>query len=80
MRYLEGQPDLFGRPLTGASIVPIADLIASAAMLASGEGDEGRPVVIVCGIDVTASPCPASDLVRRESQDLFGQPDHAYGN
>jgi len=80
VRSLEGQPALFGRPLTGASIVPTADLIASAAMLASGEGNEGRPVVIVRGIDVTASPRPASDLIRRESEDLFGQPDHAYGD
>jgi coenzyme F420-0:L-glutamate ligase/coenzyme F420-1:gamma-L-glutamate ligase len=79
VRHLEGEPDLFGRPLTGASVVPLADLISSAATLASGEADEGRPVVIIRGIDVTSNPGPASDLVPPESEDLFCQPDRAYG-
>lgn len=78
VRRLEGQPDLFGRPLTGASIVPSADLLASAAILLAGEADEGRPVVVVRGLDLRSDPSAAAELVRPAGSDLFASPDRDY--
>ena len=78
VNHLEGQPDLFGRPLTGASVVPVADLLASAAMLVSGEADEAIPVVIVRGLPPTKEDVPASALVRPADADLFAIPDRDY--
>ena len=43
-----GAIDLFGRELK-ATMIPIADQLAGAAALVSGETDEGLPVVIVRG-------------------------------
>jgi coenzyme F420-0:L-glutamate ligase/coenzyme F420-1:gamma-L-glutamate ligase len=76
---LEGQPDLFGRPLTTASRLPLADLVASAATLVTGESAEGRPVVVVRGLQWTLPPGRASDLVRPIEQDLFAAADEDYG-
>jgi coenzyme F420-0:L-glutamate ligase/coenzyme F420-1:gamma-L-glutamate ligase len=78
VRHLEGQPDLFGRPLTGASVVPLADLVASAAILLAGEADEGRPVVVVRGLDLSADPRFAADLIRPAATDLFAIADRDY--
>ncbi|MGH9046424.1 MAG: coenzyme F420-0:L-glutamate ligase [Acidimicrobiales bacterium] len=78
VRYLEGQPDLFGRPLTGASVVPLADLVASAAILLGGEANEGRPVVVVRGLDLSGDPRPAIELIRPEATDLFAIADRDY--
>ncbi len=78
VRYLEGEPDLFGRPLTGASVVPTADLLASAAILLGGEAAEGRPVVVVRGLDVADQPLPAASLIRPEGSDLFAIADRDY--
>jgi coenzyme F420-0:L-glutamate ligase / coenzyme F420-1:gamma-L-glutamate ligase len=78
MRSLEGRPDLFGRPLTGASIVPIADLIASAAMLVCGEGAEGIPVVIARGLVDLVGAGNAAELIRPPARDLFAVPDRDY--
>src|SRR5438552_3477035 len=44
-----GTRDLFGRELR-ATIVPLADEIAAAAALVSGETSEGLPVVLVRGV------------------------------
>ncbi len=79
VRRLEGQPDLFGRPLTGASVVPSADLLASAAILLAGESDEGRPVVVVRGLDLAKDATPAAELVRPAKGDLFALADRDYG-
>ena len=84
LRNLEGQPDLFGRPLSGASLVPIADLIASAAMLISGEANEGVAVVVVRGLHVAApaegagASAGAGELVRDPERDMFAVPDRDY--
>ena len=79
VRYMEGEPDLFGRPLTGAAVVPLADLVASAATLLGGEADEGRPVVVVRGLDLSGDPGPADELVRPAGSDLFAIADRDYG-
>jgi coenzyme F420-0:L-glutamate ligase/coenzyme F420-1:gamma-L-glutamate ligase len=78
MRVLEGEPDLFGRPLTAASVVPVADLVASAAMLVSGEGSEGVPAVVVRGLRYRDSSRGAAELIRTPAEDLFAQPDSQY--
>jgi coenzyme F420-0:L-glutamate ligase/coenzyme F420-1:gamma-L-glutamate ligase len=65
-----GQPDLFGRPLQ-VTMIGLADEIASAASLLMGQGDEGRPVVLMRGLDVSVAPGTAQDLIRPEAEDLF---------
>lgn len=67
---LRGQPDLFGRELK-ISIQGYADLVASAAHLVCGEGNEGRPVVLVRGLHFAHADGHASDLVRPPEQDLY---------
>ncbi|HET6875390.1 MAG TPA: coenzyme F420-0:L-glutamate ligase [Acidimicrobiales bacterium] len=76
---LEGVPDLHGRPLTGASRFPVADLVASAAVLVAGEAAQGIPAVVIRGLDASEEPPGrAADLVRPRDQDLFGLPDADY--
>lgn len=65
-----GAPDLFGRPLQVTEIGH-ADEIAAAASLLMGAADEGRPVVLVRGLDWTAPAGRAADLIRPEAEDLF---------
>ena len=65
-----GEPDLAGRPLE-VTEVGFADAVASAAVLAMGEADEGCPAALVRGLAWTAEARPASALVRPKSQDLF---------
>lgn len=65
-----GRPDLFGRKLE-VTEVAVADQIAAAAAILMGEGDEGRPLVLVRGISWTAPARPAKDLVRPKTVDLF---------
>jgi len=65
-----GSPDLFGRPLQ-VTMIGYADEIASAASLVMGQGDEGRPVVLLRGLDVQAGHGTAQDLIRPEGEDLF---------
>lgn len=67
---LRGRTDLYGRELR-ASIQGYADLIASAAHLASGEADEGIPVVLVRGLQYAISASRASDLNRDPERDLY---------
>jgi len=75
---LEGRPDLFGRPLTGASKFPVADLVASAAVLVAGEGAEGTPVVVARGLHVSAEAGSAQPLLRPRETDFFAIPDRDY--
>lgn len=70
LRDLRGQPDLFGRPLK-ISLQGLADEIASAANLVSGEGAEGLPVVLLRGLRFTPADGSAADLVRPPELDLF---------
>lgn len=70
-----GEHDLFGRVLE-ATFVPTADLLAGAAGLVTGEGDEGLPVVIVRGAGLRTMPTDtrAGDLLRDPAEDLFAGP------
>lgn len=67
---LRGQPDLFGREMQ-VSTQGFADLVASAAHLVCGEGNEGLPVVLVRGLELENRQGKASDLVRPAQQDLY---------
>lgn len=51
--------------------IAVADLLASAAALAMGEGGEGIPAVIVRGYAVAGAARPARDLTRPLAEDLF---------
>lgn len=67
-------PDFFGRVLK-TSIVAHADEIASAASLLMGQANEGRPIVLVRGVQFTVTSGHqhgrAHDLVRPADEDLF---------
>lgn len=65
-----GRPDRDGRPLE-VTQVALADLIASAAGLAAGEGDEGIAAVLVSGLNLGDDDLPASALIRPLGEDLF---------
>ncbi|OYY72830.1 coenzyme F420-0:L-glutamate ligase [Sphingomonas sp. 28-63-12] len=65
-----GNLDRNGRPMEVTQIA-LADLIASAAGLAMGEGSEGIPAVIIRGMTLDAPMAPASSLIRPLSEDLF---------
>ena len=66
---LRGEPDAAGRPMQ-ATIIAVADELASAADLAGGKVDQ-RPVVIVRGYGWRASDEGASMLVMEVNRDLF---------
>ncbi|MEX3007693.1 coenzyme F420-0:L-glutamate ligase [Hoeflea sp. TYP-13] len=69
-----GEKDMFGRELQ-VSQQAIADELAATASLVQGQGAEGRPVVLIRGLEFSASdnaPArPAADLIRDISEDLF---------
>ncbi|OED39339.1 coenzyme F420-0:L-glutamate ligase [Chromatiales bacterium (ex Bugula neritina AB1)] len=69
-----GETDLFGRELK-ATHQAIADELAAAASLLQGQGAEGRPVVLIRGLDLAPGieiPAqPAATLLRDKSADLF---------
>jgi coenzyme F420-0:L-glutamate ligase/coenzyme F420-1:gamma-L-glutamate ligase len=65
-----GSHDLFGRELK-ATIVPIADEIAAASALVSGETSEGLPVVLVRGLSLAAAAGGSQDLLFPRDRDLF---------
>ena len=66
---LRGEPDAAGRPMQ-ATIIAVADELASAADLAGGKVD-GRPVVVVRGYVWRGSEAGASALVMERDRDLF---------
>ncbi len=66
---LRGEPDVSGRPMR-ATIIAVADELASAADLAGGKVDQ-RPVVVVRGYEWRPSPQGASVLVMEAERDLF---------
>jgi coenzyme F420-0:L-glutamate ligase/coenzyme F420-1:gamma-L-glutamate ligase len=70
LRDLRGQPDLFGRPLR-ITQVGLADELAAAASLLMGQGAEGRPIVLIRGVQYDAGDGSAADLVRPRELDLF---------
>lgn len=65
-----GDPDLYGRTLEVTEIAQ-ADAIAAAAVLVMGEADEGRPVVVMRGLEWRESSQGARDLLRPGEKDLF---------
>jgi coenzyme F420-0:L-glutamate ligase/coenzyme F420-1:gamma-L-glutamate ligase len=65
-----GKPDLFGRTLRATEIA-LADQIAAAAVLVTGEASEGQPVVLISGLDWQPSDAGARALNRPKHQDLF---------
>jgi coenzyme F420-0:L-glutamate ligase/coenzyme F420-1:gamma-L-glutamate ligase len=69
---LRGTPDLFGRTLK-VTVIAYADEIAAAASLLMGQATEGRPVVIVRGLEPprTSAATPATAIVRAAHEDLF---------
>lgn len=70
LQDLRGRMDLEGRELK-VTQVGFADEIASAAELLMGEADEGRPAVLVRGVQWREPPVAAAALVRNRDQDLF---------
>jgi coenzyme F420-0:L-glutamate ligase / coenzyme F420-1:gamma-L-glutamate ligase len=66
---LRGEPDAAGRPMQ-ATIIAVADELASAADLAGGKVDQ-RPVVVVRGYAWRPSADGASVLVMEAERDLF---------
>lgn len=67
---LRGEKDLFGRTLQ-ISVQAYADLVASTAALATGEGAEGRPVVVIRGLQFPPVMGKASDINRPADEDLY---------
>lgn len=49
----------------------VAGLLVSAAALATGEGAEGMPAVLVGGYLLKGEPCPATALTRPIEEDQF---------
>ncbi len=71
---LRGRHDLFDRVLT-ATDVGLADEISAAASLLQGQADEGTPVVLVRGLEITGPGAKASAkaaaLLRPPAEDMF---------
>jgi coenzyme F420-0:L-glutamate ligase/coenzyme F420-1:gamma-L-glutamate ligase len=65
-----GDHDLFGRELV-ATFTPLADELAAAAGLLTGQADEGQPVVLIRGVAWEVSPQTAQHLIRPPEQDLY---------
>lgn len=65
-----GERDRDGRALE-VTQVALADMIASAAGLATGEGAEGIPAALVRGLAWDRPDAPAASLIRPLEQDLF---------
>jgi coenzyme F420-0:L-glutamate ligase/coenzyme F420-1:gamma-L-glutamate ligase len=66
---LRGTPDASGRDMQ-ATVIAVADQLASAADLAGGKVEQ-RPVVVVRGFDWRPSDAGASVLVMDAERDLF---------
>jgi coenzyme F420-0:L-glutamate ligase/coenzyme F420-1:gamma-L-glutamate ligase len=69
VRDMRGEPDAAGRVMQ-ATVIAVADELASAADLAGGKVDQ-RPVVLVRGYDWRPSEAGASTLVMDRERDLF---------
>lgn len=65
-----GQKDLVGRTLETTE-VGFADEVAAAASALMGQGDEGRPAIVVRGLAWRGAARPARDLIRPRALDLF---------
>lgn len=67
---LRGRPDLHGRALQ-TSELGWADEAAAAASLAMGQAGEGRPIVLLRGLDLPGEEGTARGLIRPAHLDLF---------
>ncbi len=67
---LRGKPDLFGRSLQHTDI-GLADEIAAAADLLSGQADEGLPVTLIRGLQLPVADGRGTDLNRPPETDLY---------
>ena len=67
---LRGQTDLFGRVLR-ISIQGYADMVAGSSGLLTGEGAEGRPVVLLRGLNFPKIGGRAAQLHRAPEHDLY---------
>ncbi len=67
---MRGHTDLFGYQLH-ATVIGLADQIASAASLVQGQADEGRPIVHVRGVPHSEKIGAAREIVRAKEFDLF---------
>lgn len=65
----QARHDLDGRPLE-VTVTALADQIAGAADLLAGQADEGRPLVLLRGLNA-AGQGDASDLLRDPERDLY---------
>ncbi len=67
---LRGTPDLFGRKLE-ITTQGYADMVASAAHLLCGEAGEGRPVILLRGLELPEGDGHATDINRPAHMDLY---------
>lgn len=65
-----GDHDLYGRELM-ATMTPLADELATAAGLVSGQADEGQPVVLIRGVAWENRSESSNVLIRPSEQDLY---------
>jgi coenzyme F420-0:L-glutamate ligase/coenzyme F420-1:gamma-L-glutamate ligase len=65
-----GERDLHGRVLEN-TITALADQVAACADLVAGQAAEGRPLVLVRGLQFPPSDEPARALCRAPEQDLY---------
>jgi coenzyme F420-0:L-glutamate ligase/coenzyme F420-1:gamma-L-glutamate ligase len=70
LKDLRGTADYFGRPLM-VTVTAFADEIAAAASLVMGQGAEGRPIVLVRGLDWSEPASAGATLIRSREEDLF---------
>ncbi|MGE0241870.1 MAG: coenzyme F420-0:L-glutamate ligase [Parvibaculaceae bacterium] len=68
-----GEFDRHGRRLQSTQVA-LADEIAAAASLMMGQAGEGRPAVLVRGIEAAGADRPAASLIRPRARDLFRGP------
>ncbi len=67
---MRGRPDLFGRTLR-VTETGLADELAAAASVLMGQAAEGRPAVLLRGVDISGDSATAATLIRPAEQDLF---------
>lgn len=67
---MRGKRDLFGRALR-VTVIAYADEIAAAASLLMGQAAEGRPVVVIRGLEPPPGEVPAREIIRPAAEDMF---------
>lgn len=67
---MTGHKDLFDRELQ-VTQVAVADELAAAASFLMGQADEGAPVVVIKGANLSRQTTGSNKLIRHKSEDLF---------